>query len=196
MPKLYYQGHGSFRLTADDNRVIYIDPFAGDGYGLPAALILVTHAHRDHCQTQLCAQAPGCRVITQAEALAGGRHNRFEIGGIIVEAVEAGNLMHNPAQCVGYIITLDGISLYAAGDTSQTAAMAGFAARGLDYALLPCDGVFNMNPKEAAACAKLINAKHSIPIHMKPGALFSEKAAEKWDAPNKLVVRPGAEITL
>jgi hypothetical protein len=39
MPKLYYQGHGSYRLTADDGRIIYVDPFAGDGYEKPADLI-------------------------------------------------------------------------------------------------------------------------------------------------------------
>ena len=26
MPKLYYQGHGSYRITANDRRVIYVDP--------------------------------------------------------------------------------------------------------------------------------------------------------------------------
>ena len=36
MPKLFYQGHGSFRLTANDGRMVYVDPFAGSGYDLPA----------------------------------------------------------------------------------------------------------------------------------------------------------------
>jgi len=29
MPKLLFQGHGSLRLTANDGRVIYVDPYAG-----------------------------------------------------------------------------------------------------------------------------------------------------------------------
>ena len=45
MPKLFYQGHGSFRLTANDGRVIYVDPYAGEGYDLPADIILVSHQH-------------------------------------------------------------------------------------------------------------------------------------------------------
>lgn len=43
MATLLYQGHGSLRLTTDSGKVIYIDPFAGEGYGAPADLILVTH---------------------------------------------------------------------------------------------------------------------------------------------------------
>lgn len=47
MINLLYQGHASFRLRYDNN-VIYIDPFAGEGYDLPADLVLITHEHRDH----------------------------------------------------------------------------------------------------------------------------------------------------
>ena len=36
MPKLLYQGHGSFRLTGNDGFVIYVDPYAGEGYDIPA----------------------------------------------------------------------------------------------------------------------------------------------------------------
>lgn len=33
MAKLLYQGHGSYRITAGDGRILYVDPYAGDGYG-------------------------------------------------------------------------------------------------------------------------------------------------------------------
>ena len=29
MLKLLFQGHGSYRLTSDDNRIIYVDPYKG-----------------------------------------------------------------------------------------------------------------------------------------------------------------------
>jgi len=48
VPTLLYQGHGSYRLTANDGRVIYVDPYAGGGYDAPADVILVTHGHGDH----------------------------------------------------------------------------------------------------------------------------------------------------
>jgi len=196
MPKLLYQGHGSYRLTADDGRVIYVDPYAGEGYDIPADLILVTHQHKDHNQINLCARKPGCQVITNEEALAGAKHNRFDVSGISIEAVEAKNLMHNPKKCVGYLIVLDGVSVYASGDTSKTKQMETFANLNLDYAILPGDGKFNMGLKEAAECARIIGAKHNIIVHLKPGKLFDLEKAEKWDAPNKLIIEPGHEISL
>jgi L-ascorbate metabolism protein UlaG (beta-lactamase superfamily) len=196
MAKLLYQGHGSYRITAANGTVIYLDPYAGDGYDLPADVVLVTHQHNDHNQLQLVTRKPACRVITNEEALAGGTHQTFSIDGIKIEAVEAKNLLHNPKHCVGYVVTVDGVRIYASGDTSQTAQMATFAAREFDYALFPCDGKFNMNLKEAAKCAELVGAKRNIPIHMKPGALFDRARAEAWTAPNKLIVEPGEEIEL
>ena len=52
-----------------------------------------------------------------------------------------------------------------------------FAARNLDYAMFPLDGIFNMKLKEGAECARIIQAKHNIPVHIKPGTLFDRKKA-------------------
>ena len=196
MPKLYYQGHGSFRLTADDGRVIYVDPYAGEGYDIPADIILVTHQHGDHNQTDLCAKKPNCRIISNAEALEGGKHNSFDIDGILIQAVEAYNKNHDPKQCVGFIINIDGVKIYACGDTSTTEQMKTFADMNLDYAILCGDGFYNMNPEEAADCARLIGAKRNIIVHVKPKALFDRDIAEAWNAPNKLIVEPNEEISL
>jgi len=195
MPKLCFQGHGSFRLTADDGCVIYVDPYKGKGYDVPADIILVTHNHRDHNQIERCAQKPDCRIITHQEALAGGKHQSFDVGRIRVEAVEAANKNHDPKNCAGYIITLDGVKVYASGDTSKTKQMETFAALELDYALFPGDGLFNMGLNEAAECAELVGAKHNILVHLKPGESVRRKG-EKWKAPNKLIVEPGQEIDL
>ena len=64
MPELFYQGHGSYRLTANDGRVIYVDPYAGEGYDQPADIILVSHQHGDHNKVELCAKKTDCRVIS------------------------------------------------------------------------------------------------------------------------------------
>jgi len=194
--KLLYQGHGSYRITAGDGAVIYVDPYAGEGYDLPADIILVTHQHEDHNRTDIVVKKPDCRIITEVEALQGGKHNSFTIGGVTVEAVEAANKNHDPASCVGYIITTDGIKIYASGDTSKTGQMASFAQRKLDYALLPCDGFYNMDLDEAVECAALIGAKHTIPIHLKPGELFDRDRAEAFKAPSRLIVAAGEEISL
>ena len=196
MAKLLYQGHGSFRLISQNGTVIYVDPYAGEGYDLPADIILVTHQHGDHNKIDLITQKKDCVIITNAEALDGGKHNSFSVNGIEIEAVGAKNKNHDPKNCVGFIITIDGIKIYAAGDTSKTDQMSNFAEKEIDYALLPCDGVYNMDLKEAAECAELIGAKHNIPIHMKPGELFDRERAEKFDAPNRLIVEAGEEIVL
>jgi len=196
MAKLFYQGHGSFRLTAADGRVVYVDPYAGEGYDLSADLILVSHQHGDHNQVELCAKKPDCIIISNEEALQGGKHNHFDFDGIQIHAVEAYNQNHNPDECVGFIITIDGVKIYACGDTSKTTQMETFADMKLDYAILCGDGFYNMGPEEAAECARLISAKHNIIIHVKPKALFDREIAEKWDAPNKLIIEPNEEITL
>jgi len=195
MPKLLFQGHGSLRLTTDDGRIIYIDPYKGKGYDLPADIILVTHQHRDHNQVNKCAKKPNCQIISNVEALKDGVHNSFDMDGTLIQAVEASNKKHDPKECVGYIITIDGVKLYASGDTSKTEQMNEFAKLELDYALFPGDGLFNMGPKEAAECAELIGAKHNILIHLKPGECIRRKG-EKWNAPNKLIIEPGEEIEL
>lgn len=198
MPKLLYQGHGSFRLTVNGGRVIFVDPFVGGSYETPADIILVTHGHRDHSNIELCAQMPNCRIITHKEALAGGKHNNFDVGGIKIQAVEASNKNHNPKECVGYIITLDGVKIYASGDTSKTEAMKSFAALKLDYALFCGDGFYNMDISEAAECAVLVGARNNIIIHTVPNAaaFFDRVKAEAWTAPNKLILEPGQEIEL
>jgi len=196
MAKLFYQGHGSFRITSDSGKVIYVDPYAGEGYDVPGDIILVSHQHGDHNQVQLCAQKPGCRIISNVEALEDDKHNTFNIDGVIIEAVEAYNKNHDPKECVGFIITVDGVKIYACGDTSKTEHMNTFAAKRLDYAILCGDGFYNMGLEEAAECARLINAKNNIIIHLKPGELFDRELAEKWDAPNKVIIEPNQEISL
>jgi len=195
MPNLLFQGHASFRLIADDGRVIYYDPFKGKGYDLPADIILVTHQHSDHNKIKCCAQKPECRVITNVEALEGGRHNSFNLDGILIQAVEAANKRHDPTECVGYLITLDGVKIYFSGDTAKTKQMENFAALGLDYALFPGDGLFNMSPEEAAECAELVGAKHNILMHLMPGSSYRKKG-EAWTAPNKLILEPSEQIEL
>lgn len=197
MAKLYYQGHGSFRLSTKGGTVLYVDPYAGDGYGLPADYILVTHEHSDHNQISLVTQKQSCQIIRAKEALEGGYHT-FELkGGITVQAVPACNHNHKREECVGYVITLDGVRVYAAGDTSKTPEMQTLLApMHLDYTLLPTDGHYNMGPREAAQCAEILGAKHTIPIHTKPGELFDEVVAVKLEHSTCLIVHPGEEIEL
>ncbi len=198
-PRLLYQGHGSLRIVTSEGKVIYIDPYAGEGYDLRADLILVTHGHSDHNQVKLIKKKnKGCKTITWKDALKKGKYKTFDLGFATVEAVQAGNNPnHNIKSCVGWVITLsDGITLYISGDTSTTDQMAELGERDLHYAFIVCDGIYNMDMDEAIACAKLVNARHSIPYHMAPGKLFDQERAELFDVPNRLIIPAGEEITL
>ena len=196
MAKLLYQGHGSLRLTSNSGTVVYIDPYIGDGYDKPADLILVTHQHSDHNRINLPVRADDCKVIQNMDALKDGEYGKFTVKDINIEATEAYNRNHPKSECVGYLVSVDDLLIYFAGDTAKTGQMETFADRQIDYAFLPIDGIFTMNAKAAAECAKLIRAKHTVPIHMSPGRLFDAKKAQKFSADGAMVVKPGEEIEL
>ena len=171
MAKMLYQGHGSYRFTLDDGTVVYVDPFVGDGYDLPADLILVTHEHSDHNQVSKMPHAQGCTVVRARDVHpAPSEYLTISSHGVRITAVQAYNKNHAIEACVGYVLDFDGVSFYASGDTSMTEDMASgkLAALGLDYAALPGDGFYNMGPEEAAQCARLVGARHAIPVHLVP----------------------------
>lgn len=197
--RLLYQGHGSLRIVTSEGKVIYIDPYAGEGYDLPADLILVSHGHHDHTAVDLIRNRnDDCRIITYMDALVDGAYKTFDLGYATIEAVQAGNNPnHDINVCVGWLVTLsDGITIYATGDTSTTEQMAELAERDIDYAFFCCDGKYNMDIEEASACAALVNAHHCIPYHMAPGQLFDADRAAQFNGPGKLIVAAGEEIVL
>ena len=68
----------------------------------------------------------------------------------------------------------------------------------IDYAFYCCDGTFNMDMEEAAKCAETVGAKHNIPYHMggKGPGRYDRETAEKFAAPNRLIIDAGEEITI
>ena len=196
MVELLYLGHASCRVVTGGGAVAYIDPFAEGDYSLPADLVLITHEHSDHNALEKVTQKPDCTVIRAADALAGGQYHSFEVCGIHVQAVPAGNRNHDPKECVGYILTMDGKTLYHAGDTSTMPHMSVLAPRKLDWVLLPVDGVYNMDPEEASTCAKRIGGRHTVPIHTDPSYQYDRAQADKLRCPGKRLIGHGETVEL
>jgi len=193
---LTYQGHGSVKFHTPEGKVVYVDPYAGEGYDEEADLILVTHEHPDHNKTDLMPHAADCVIFRSSDAIQNGEYQTLDIYGMHIEPVQAYNKNHKVEECVGYLVTVGGKLLYFAGDTSKTDQMATLSERGIDYAFLPMDGRFNMDIAEAIECAELIKAKHTIPYHMSPGALFDRERAEQFKTESAFIIEAGQEIEL
>ena len=165
--RMTFIGHASVKIKATTGEVIYIDPyFPTKSYNEPADIILVTHGHDDHNKVELCAKKENCRVIKWNDALIDGEYQVFEFDNIRIEAVPSGgNGSHSLRSNVGYVITVDGITVYHGGDTSFAEETKCIAEKNIDYAMYTVNGVYTMGPEEATRMADYIGAKVNIPIH-------------------------------
>ena len=157
--------------------------------------ILVTHEHSDHNQVSRVHLKPDGKVLRAANLIDGASYGGCLVKDVLVKATAAYNKNHPKSECVGFLISTGGKKLYFACDTSETEEMRKLRAEQIDYAFLPIDGIYNMNAIEAARCAEIIGPKCNVPVHMKPGALFSQEMAESFHAENRLILRPGQTIT-
>ncbi len=194
---LHNIGHASMKIKTADGKVIYIDPFQPGNYSDSADIILVTHGHSDHNQTNLVTKKTTCTTITYIQSNIGGVYQSFNIDGIKIYSVPAYNANHNINQCVGYVIEFNGIKLYHAGDTGNIPEMAELADSNITYALLPVDSIFTMTPVEATTAAGLIQADYNIPMHtMPPPDSYSEDKVSRFTPVNRLLIRHGETIAL
>jgi L-ascorbate metabolism protein UlaG (beta-lactamase superfamily) len=181
--KLHWLGHDSFRL--DGPPVIYFDPFKLRGKPPRGDLILVSHEHYDHCSpedvqkvrgrdTVVLAGGASAQNLRKARAVKPG--DRLTVMGVEVEAVRAYNVnkFRSPgvpfhpreADHVGYIVTVEGVRVYFAGDTDHIPEMADIDC---DVALLPVSGTYVMTVEEAAEAARTINPRIVVPMHFGSG---------------------------
>ncbi|MDY6990487.1 MAG: MBL fold metallo-hydrolase [Thermodesulfobacteriota bacterium] len=167
-------GHDGF-LIKGEGKVIVIDPFQIDECE-PADIILVSHEHYDHCSPADVKkiQNDSTIIVTEADSakkLSGDVRtmkpgDKITVSGIPIEAVPAYNTnkAFHPKEngWLGFILTVDGVRIYHAGDTDDIPEMASFQA---DIALLPVSGTYVMTAEEAVEAAKKIEPKVAIPMH-------------------------------
>jgi L-ascorbate metabolism protein UlaG (beta-lactamase superfamily) len=181
--RLHWLGHDSFRL--DGPPVIYFDPWKLEGELPVAGLVLVSHEHHDHCSPDDVKKVSGPETVVVAnhgsmERLPGAQAVRpgekITVAGVEVEAVRAYNVnkFRSPgvpfhpkeADHVGYIVTVDRVRVYFAGDTDHIPEMAEFDC---DVALLPVSGTYVMTVEEAADAARTIGPQIAVPMHYGSG---------------------------
>lgn len=187
--KIHWLGHDTFRIEGEV--VIYTDPYQIKRKDT-ADIILITHEHFDHCSPEDARKLIGKDTIVAAPAdcasKLGGRvrtvkvGDSISVGGVKIDAVSAYNLNKNfhPKKngWVGYVITVQGVRIYLAGDTDRIPEMKNLGT--IDIALLPVSGTYVMTASEAAEAA-LQDIKPSIAVPMHYGSIVgSMKDAEEF----------------
>ena len=165
---------------------IHVDPVSG--YGKPtdyakefpkADVILVTHEHGDHFdkeaiaaltdeKTLLVTNERCAGMLGYGTALANGDAAELP-GGIHLDAVPAYNYteghtqFHPKGRDNGFVLTIDGLRIYIAGDTEDIPEMAG--VKDIDVAFLPVNQPYTMTVEQCVKAAKVIMPKVLIPYH-------------------------------
>ncbi|MCQ5361841.1 MAG: MBL fold metallo-hydrolase [Candidatus Methanomethylicia archaeon] len=181
MVKVKWLGHAAFQIKGKD-KTVYIDLGEGAAPSDKADLVLVTHSHWDHFDPKVIERVrkEGTVIIAPRDCIpklgAGARAvepgDRLKVGDLEVRAVHAYNVkrfrspgvpFHPKGFGVGYVLGIDGKSIYHAGDTDFIPEMK--ELKGVDVAILPTGDTYTMNNQEAADAAITINPKIAIPMH-------------------------------
>ena len=181
--KVHWLGHDSFVLQG--SKTVVLDPFKAKG-DYKGDLLLISHEHYDHLSPDdvTSFSAPSTVMVAPRQCEGPLRPFRqdkrivepwqkLDVGGVKIEAVPAYNLnkfrepgkMFHPKEDkkVGYLVTLDGVWFYLAGDCDGMEEMKSLDA---DVAFLPVSGTYVMTAEEAAAAAEGMKAKVVVPMHI------------------------------
>lgn len=191
MPALTYLGHSAFLVTSSQGSVV-IDPFLtgnptartkpGD---LKVDAVLLTHAHGDHLGDGVeIARANDAVIVAPFElanycASKGARVHPMHIGGARTfpfgrvkltiahhgSAAPDGTYCGNPC---GFLVTMDGKTLYHPGDTALTYDMKLLGEmHPIDVAVLPIGDNFTMGIDDAVKATELLSPRMVVPMHYK-----------------------------
>ena len=197
--------HGTLEIACKGIS-IQVDPVSG--LGVPtdyaaefpkADVILVTHEHGDHFDRAAleALDANADNLITNAHVaemlgwgivMANG-DSRDLPGDIRLDAVPAYNCseghtnFHPQGRDNGFILTIDGLRIYVAGDTEDIPEMA--SIKDIDVAFLPVNQPYTMTADQCVHAAEVLQPKVLIPYH------FSN--TDLTDLPARL---PGIKVLL
>ena len=183
--RLHALMHACIRIEFD-GKEIEIDPVRQlgertiDYSAFPKAdYIFVTHEHHDHLdsaaiatltkpETQLITNQRCSEMLGYGTVMANG--DRLVLNDwLSVEAVPAyntteGHLQFHPkGRDNGFILTIDGLRIYIAGDTEDIPEMADI--KDIDIAFLPCNQPYTMTVEQLVKAAKTVKPKVLFPYH-------------------------------
>ncbi|MFC1798951.1 MBL fold metallo-hydrolase [Thermodesulfobacteriota bacterium] len=172
--RIKWLGHDGFEILTNGIRVV-IDPYQVKS-GKPADIIMITHPHFDHCSIEDIDKLKKPSTIYIADPVSAGKlsgdvrivrpGDTVTIDKIQIDAVPAYNIdkeFHPKTKnWLGFIVTIDGVRIYHAGDTDLIPEMEDFS---VDIALLPVSGTYVMTADEAIEAAKVLKPEAAIPMH-------------------------------
>lgn len=151
-----------------------------------ANIILITHEHKDHFDRQAIHDLRNSATTIYVNHAV---YNLFRNGLVMrngdsiqyaedikIEAVPAYNTTpgheqyHPKGRDNGYILTLDGLRIYIAGDTEDIPEMENL--KDIDIAFLPCNQPYTMTVEQVVRAAKIIKPKVIFPYHYSETPIF------------------------
>jgi L-ascorbate metabolism protein UlaG (beta-lactamase superfamily) len=217
--QLTWLGHSCVLLSG--SKKVLIDPFIGDGSVLSTNpdIVAVTHGHDDHMGEVVALRRKTVAITEIARYLKakGIAAESMNIGGTM--SIDGVSFTMTPAlhstfieeagpgfsggAAAGFVIGMDGVKVYHAGDTGLFSDMKLIGELyHPDVALLPIGGRYTMGVAEAMMAANFIGAKTVIPIHYNtwqkiaadPHAL--KKAVERTTDLKVQVLQPGESMAI
>lgn len=172
--------HSCIRMNKE--KMIYIDPYHIEKNYNDADMIFITHDHYDHYSEEDIDKVRKNNTIfivpenllnklikkgiNDENIITLDPGDAENIDGIKVEAIHSYNIdkPFHPKEnnWLGYVIEIDGVRYYIAGDTDITEENKKVKC---DIAFVPVGGTYTMTAKEAAELINMIKPKIAIPIH-------------------------------
>ncbi len=185
--------HASIKFNRE--KIIYFDPFKIEKEYHDADIIFITHSHYDHFSEediQKVKKLDTKIVVTKdlydrTKKLGFKEENILEVipnknyymDNIAIKTIPAYNTnkQFHPKEnnWVGYLIKLNDITYYIAGDTDITEENQKVRC---DVAFVPVGGTYTMTAQEAAELVNIINPKVAVPVH------YGSIVGTKQDATN------------
>ena len=178
--ELFWLGHAAFKIKTYSGRVIYLDPYNIPKDSEKADIIVSSHSHGDHFDSDSIKKLMKDDTILLGPASIASDLKKFNGKGLnigetfdykdlSIELVPAYTIKKSTHpkgnKWAGTIVKSGDKSIYHAGDCERIPEMKELAKRNITVALLPCGGTYTMDFEEATDAAVDIQPEIVVPMH-------------------------------